>query len=79
MSALAHTGDSCAEVLNIGTRRRRAERAYVRRSALAAAQNDGRVIPSFRIFDWSVVRFRPSFAAAPSGPPITPRDFPQAP
>lgn len=30
----------------------------------------GRVNPSFFILDWSVVRFIPSLAAAPSFPPI---------
>src|SRR5687768_7280326 len=29
-----------------------------------------REIPSFCIFDWSVVRFIPSLAAAPTGPPM---------
>lgn len=30
-----------------------------------------RVMPSFCILDWRVVRFMPSLAAAPAGPPMT--------
>src|SRR2546426_10893084 len=33
---------------------------------------DWRAMPSFLIFDCSVVRFMPRRAAAPDGPPITP-------
>lgn len=34
------------------------------------ADYDGREMPSFCILDWRVVRFMPSLAAAPAGPPM---------
>jgi hypothetical protein len=41
-------------------------------------RTDERVIPSFRVFDCSVVRLKPSFAAARAGPPTIPFDSPNA-
>lgn len=38
------------------------------------ADYDGREIPSFCILDWRVVRFIPSLAAAPAGPPMVHSD-----